>query len=95
MNKPITNGKITRWILLLQEFDITVLDRHGKKNQVVDFLSRLNHASEDVLVNDRFPDEKLFCISVNMAISLATGKLPPYFSSNQKKRINRKSVDYS
>jgi hypothetical protein len=26
MNKPITNRRVTRWLLLLQEFNITVLD---------------------------------------------------------------------
>jgi hypothetical protein len=39
MNKPITNGRVTRWLLLLQEFNITVLNRPGKDNVVVDFLS--------------------------------------------------------
>jgi len=41
MNKPITNGRVTRWILLLQEFNITMLDRPGKQNTNVDFLSRI------------------------------------------------------
>ena len=31
MNKPITNGRVTRWLLLLQEFNITVIDRPRKK----------------------------------------------------------------
>jgi hypothetical protein len=39
MNKPITNGRVTRWLLLLQEFNIIVLDRPGKDNVVVDFIS--------------------------------------------------------
>jgi hypothetical protein len=26
MNKPITNGRVTRWLLLLQEFNVSVLD---------------------------------------------------------------------
>jgi hypothetical protein len=39
MNNPITNGRVTRWLLLLQEFNITMLDRPGKENLVVDFLS--------------------------------------------------------
>lgn len=30
MNKIITNGRVTRWLLLLQEFNITLLDRPGK-----------------------------------------------------------------
>jgi hypothetical protein len=37
MNKPITNGRVTRWLLLLQEFNITVLDRPGKDNVVARF----------------------------------------------------------
>jgi hypothetical protein len=40
MKKPITNGRITRWLLLMQEFKITILNRPGKENQVADFLSR-------------------------------------------------------
>ena len=31
MNKPITTGRITRWLLLLQEFNITIVDRPGKE----------------------------------------------------------------
>ena len=32
MNKPITNGRVTRWLLLLHELNVTVLDRPGKEN---------------------------------------------------------------
>lgn len=39
MNKPITNGKITIWLLLLQEFNITVIYRPRRNNLAVDFLS--------------------------------------------------------
>ena len=42
MNKPMTNGRITRWLLLLQEFNITIQDRPGKENQVADFLFRIH-----------------------------------------------------
>jgi hypothetical protein len=31
MNKPITNGRITRWLLLMQEFNIAVLNRLERK----------------------------------------------------------------
>ena len=37
MKNPITNGRITRWLLFMQEFNITVLDRPGRENQVVYF----------------------------------------------------------
>ena len=32
MKKSITNGIVTIWLLLLQEFNITILDRPGKQN---------------------------------------------------------------
>jgi len=41
MKKSVTNARVTRWLLLLQEFDITIVDRPGKENVVADFLSRL------------------------------------------------------
>lgn len=37
LNKPITNGRITRWLLLLQEFNITILNRPGKEIQLMIF----------------------------------------------------------
>lgn len=37
-NKPITNGRVKGWLILLQEFDITIKDRPGKENHVADFL---------------------------------------------------------
>jgi hypothetical protein len=41
MNKPITDGKVIRWFFLLQEFDITILDKSGKDNVVDDFIYRI------------------------------------------------------
>ena len=51
MNKPITNGRITRWILLMQEFNVNVIDQPHKENQVADFLSRLNTEGVQFLMN--------------------------------------------
>ena len=56
MNKSVTNGRITRWLLLLQEFNITILDRPGKQNKIVDFLSRIQNENNDQPIEDRFPD---------------------------------------
>ena len=47
MNKPVTNARITRWLLLLQEFDITIIDRPGKENIVADFLSPFSVSKEE------------------------------------------------
>ena len=98
MNKPITNGRITRWLLLMQEFNITVLDRFGRENQVAYFLSRLNNSSEVVPVSDNFPDEHLFVTSVitpwyaDIANYLSSGKLPPSMTTKEKKRIIKQSA---
>jgi hypothetical protein len=65
MNKPITNGRVTRWLMLLQEFNIIVLDRPRKKNLVADFISRIKNEDDDIPIDDSFPDEHFFSLSVN------------------------------
>jgi hypothetical protein len=57
MNKPVTNGRVTRWFLLLQEFNITIVDKPGKDNVIADFLSRLTNNGDNSPVEDSFPDE--------------------------------------
>jgi hypothetical protein len=100
MNKPITNARVTRWLLLLQEFDITIVDRPGKENVVADFLSRLT-VNDDNPVDDSFPDEYLFAVSAHspwyadIANYLVAGKLPSHLSYREKKRIVHQSARYS
>ena len=53
-------------MLLLQEFDLSIMDRPSKTNVVADFLLRINIDEELQLVDDAFPDEHLFSISVNV-----------------------------
>lgn len=50
---------------MLQEFDITILDKPGKDNVVVDFLSRLTIGENCTPIEDSFPDEYLFTISTH------------------------------
>ena len=65
MNKPITNARITRWLLLLQEFDITIIDRPRKENVVADYLSRFINSDDSLPVEESFPDEHLFAVSAH------------------------------
>jgi hypothetical protein len=101
MNKPVTNGRVTRWLLLLQEFNITVLDRPGKQNTVADFLSRIQNTNEDSPVEDKFPDEYLFAVTTktpwyaDIANYLVTGKLPLHLFPNEKRKIIQDSSLYS
>ena len=100
MNKPITNSRVTRWLLLLQEFNITIIDRPRRDNLVVDFLSRLIHTGDNTLVDEYFLDEDLFSISTytpwyaNVANYLVTGKLPQSMSSREKQRIIQLNANY-
>ena len=82
MNKPISYGRVTRWLLLLQEFNITVIDRPSKENIVAYFLSRIQHEDGTKPVENTFPNEHLFVVSVqtpwfaDISNYLATGKIP-------------------
>lgn len=61
MNKPDTKDNFTRWLSLLQEFDITIVDNPTKDNVVINFLSRLSNNDDNLLVEDSFLDEYIFC----------------------------------
>ena len=53
-------------MLLLQEFDLHIVDRKGAENPVADNLSRLEIISYDpISVNDSFPNEQLAAIKVS------------------------------
>eukprot|EP00253_Pinus_taeda_P026735 PITA_26735 len=84
------------------QFDLTIVDKSGKENIVVDFLSRLDlPVGEEGMVDDRMPDKHLFAISVlspwfaDIANYLASAWFPPHLSSKEKSKIVRKSVPFT
>ncbi|KAK1646647.1 hypothetical protein QYE76_064452 [Lolium multiflorum] len=70
MTKKDAKPRLIRWVLLLQEFDLHIVDRKGVDNPVADNLSRLeNIAYDPVPVNDSFPNEQLAVIKGYIAKS--------------------------
>ncbi|GJQ91123.1 reverse transcriptase domain-containing protein [Tanacetum coccineum] len=67
MNKQDAKPRLLRWVLFLQEFDITIHDKKGSENLTADHLSRLENPHKDVLenkdINEHFPLETLGVIS--------------------------------
>nr|GEZ84810.1 reverse transcriptase domain-containing protein [Tanacetum cinerariifolium] len=62
-SKKDAKARLLCWILLLQEFDFTVIDTKGAENYVADHLSRLKNPYENVFdpkeINETFPLESI------------------------------------
>jgi hypothetical protein len=98
--KKDAKPRLIRWILLLQEFDITIKDTKGKENCVADHLSRLEHIPrEEEEIREHFPDEQLLTVSctpwyVDYANYLATGEMPLSWSRVDKRNFKRRVAQY-
>ena len=66
MEKKDAKPRLIRWVLLLQEFDLHIIDRKGAENPVADNLSRLENVLDDPLpINDSFPGEQLAVVNAS------------------------------
>ena len=106
MSKKDAKPRLIRWVLLLQEFDIEILDKKGSENLVADHLSRLplDHPSydkEEGSIDDELRDEHLMSIMSNThpwfadyANYLASGVVPHDLNAQQKKRFFKEVKRY-
>ena len=68
---------------------------------MANFLSHINTSGENVPILDYFPDENLFDVSIqspwfaDIANYLSSRKLPPHFSSKEKRQVIKQSARYS
>ncbi|GKC32683.1 hypothetical protein Tco_1039977 [Tanacetum coccineum] len=95
--KQDSKPRLTRWILLLQEFDIEIRDKKGVKNLTADHLSQLESPDLGKLtraeIRDLFSKEQLMLIFnkkkkpwyANFANYLAS-KVLPFRSTRQEKQ---------
>nr|GEY94571.1 DNA-directed DNA polymerase [Tanacetum cinerariifolium] len=67
LSKQDAKLRLLRWVLLMQEFDITIRDKKGFENLTDDHLSRLENPHKDVLenkdINENFTLETLGSLS--------------------------------
>ena len=92
MEKKDAKPRLIRWVLLLQEFDLHIIDRKGVENPVADNLSRLENVLDDPLPID----EQLNVINASRttpwyadyANYIVAKFIPPSFTYQQKKRFS-------
>ncbi|KAH7857345.1 hypothetical protein Vadar_011565 [Vaccinium darrowii] len=101
LTKQDAKPRLIRWILLLQEFDLSIKDKKGVENVVADHLSRLEFGdpTSDLPIRDSFPDEQLFTAVecpwyADIANYLVTGQIPFHWSTPEKQRFLREVRQY-
>nr|GFB40832.1 DNA-directed DNA polymerase [Tanacetum cinerariifolium] len=100
LTKKEAKPRLTRWILLLQEFNLKIRDKKGSENLVADHLSRVVIEEEPLSWNDEFPDEHLFAVQTtnpwyaDLVNYLVTKTLPDDLSRAQQNKIKSDAKYY-
>nr|GEX12128.1 reverse transcriptase domain-containing protein [Tanacetum cinerariifolium] len=91
LNKQDAKPRLLRWVFLLQEFDITILDKKGSENLAADHLSRLENPHKDVLenkdINENFPLETLGSLSCDSTPWAIISDRGTHFCNDQFTRV--------
>ncbi|XP_070667526.1 uncharacterized protein [Malus domestica] len=97
LSKKDAKPRLIHRILLLQEFDLEIIDKKGSENMVADHLSRLiipTASKEDSLpLRESFPDEQLFAVQfhtpwfADIVNYLVKGVVHPDLTFQQKKKF--------
>jgi len=75
LKKADSKPRLIRWMLLVQEFNIEILDRSGAHNLVANHLSRIENGEDNIPIHDDFLDEVL------LALTTVKGMFPePWFA---------------
>ncbi|KAH9734758.1 hypothetical protein KPL71_017490 [Citrus sinensis] len=100
LTKKDAKPRLIRWILLLQEFDIKILDKRGSENLVADHLSRLIHNEDELPLHENFPDEQLLQVGTitpwyaDIVNYLVTRTAPEVITHAQKAKIKSDAKYY-
>ncbi|XP_070007288.1 uncharacterized protein [Nicotiana sylvestris] len=104
MTKKDSKARLMRWVMLLQEFDLQIVDRKWSEKPSGGPLVPLGGGGEapyGLEINESFPDKQLLSVSVNsmpwftdVSNFLMTGIVPRELSSNQRNKLKHDSLDY-
>ncbi|KAL4379251.1 hypothetical protein GQ457_02G022480 [Hibiscus cannabinus] len=93
LSKKDAKPRLIRWILLLQEFDIEIIDRKGTENQVADHLSRLEN-KEIADTADQIQEEKSTPWYADFVNYIVSGILPHQLNYQGRKRFKHNAKGY-
>ncbi len=103
VNKPNPSGRLARWLLLMEEFDIDIVHRPGRRHGNVDGLTKAYEGVGDVLKDDDFLDATIMSINIEKTLKeyreiiqyLDGMRFPHGATKVVRTRIVHKSQNYS
>nr|XP_027067453.1 uncharacterized protein LOC113693070 [Coffea arabica] len=93
MTKKDAKSRLIRWILLLQEFDLKIMNKKGSENLVADHLSRIPVGGDNKPLKDAFPEEHLFSLNpqlpwyADLVNYLVTGKFSVGWPKSKRDKL--------
>jgi hypothetical protein len=101
LTRPFLGVKYSKWIVILQEFDLEFAKSKAKKSLVfAELIYDLPHADEDIEPRDSLPNETLFLINTSdpwygdILLYLLTQHFYPNTSHEERRRIRHHSRRY-
>jgi hypothetical protein len=101
LTRQVLAGKYSKWIIILQEFDLEFTKDKSKKSLVfAELICALPRADENTKPRDSLPDESLFLINTSnpwygdILLYLQTQRFQPNISREEHRRIRHHSRCY-
>jgi hypothetical protein len=101
LTRQVLGGKYSKWIVILQEFDLKFAKSKAKKSLVfAELICDLPHVDEDTKPSDSLSNESMFLISMSdplygdILIYLQTQCFQPDISDEERHRIRHHSKRY-
>ena len=101
LTRQLIGGKYSKWIVILQEFELEFVSAKAKKSLVfAELISELPRIEDENNEEPTFTDEHLFLISSSdpwygdYLVYLQTLKLPSHLSSDERRRVRQNAKKY-